>query len=209
MTPVDTHTETDADTVMTRPSEATGTNGDSALTVADIPAWSGRAAMPVQAEAAGGDDLASRRGQAMHLLLSCCFAKTAGTPWSPARLQSTRIAFGLTDADLQVAIVQARAILDGEGGWLWSPEQIAFEANEVAVFDAGELLRIDRLVQTMDHQWWVIDFKSTTRPNDDAVLRAQLKRYADVIARLTGSAAVNPVFMTPEGLVVPLDLSEN
>ena len=100
-------------------------------------------------------------------------------------------------------------MLEGEGGWLWSAEQVAFEANEVAVFDAGELLRIDRLVQTVDHQWWVIDFKSSTRPNDDAVLRVQLKRYADVIARLTGSTAVNPVFMTPEGRLVPLNLTEN
>ncbi len=209
MTPVDTHTEVDADTVMTKPSKATATNVDNALTVADIPAWSGRAAMPMQAETAGGDDLASRRGQAMHLLLSWCFAKSAGTPWSPSRLQSTRIAFGLTEADLHITIDQARAMLEGEGGWLWSAEQVAFEANEVAVFDAGELLRIDRLVQTVDHQWWVIDFKSSTRPNDDAVLRAQLKRYADVIARLTGSTAVNPVFMTPEGRLVPLNLTEN
>ena len=209
MTPMDTHTEVDAYTVTTSPSKTTATHGDNALTVADIPAWSGRAAMPMQAEAAGGDDLASRRGRAMHLLLSCCFANSAGNPWSPARLQSTRIAFGLTDADLHIAIDQARAMLEGEGGWLWSAEQVAFEANEVAVFDAGELLRIDRLVQTVDHQWWVIDFKSSTRPNDDAVLRAQLKRYADVIARLTGSTAVNPVFMTPEGRLVPLNLTEN
>ena len=100
-------------------------------------------------------------------------------------------------------------MLEGEGGWLWSAEQVAFEANEVAVFDAGELLRIDRLVQTVDHQWWVIDFKSSTRPNDDGALRAQLKRYADVIVRLTGSTAVNSVFMTPEGRIVPLNLTEN
>jgi len=209
MTPLDTRTEVDADAVTTNPSKAKAPNGDNELTVADIPAWSGRAAMPMQAEAAGGDDLASRRGQAMHLLLSWCFAKYAGVSWPPARLQSTRIAFGLTDADLDTAIDQARAMLEGEGGWLWSAQQVAFEANEVAVFDAGELLRIDRLVQTVDHQWWVIDFKSSAHPNDDAVLRAQLKRYADVIARLTGSTAVNPVFMTPEGRVVPLKLTEN
>ena len=209
MTPVDIHTEVDASTVTPESFNVTAANGDNEVTIADIPAWSGRAAVSTPATTAGSDDLASRRGQAMHLLLSWCFAKSAGTPWSLARLQSARIAYGLTDADLQVAVDQSKAILEGEGGWLWSADRVAFEANEVAVFDAGELLRIDRLVQTVDHQWWVIDFKSNTRPNEDPVLRGQLKRYADVIARLTRSTAVNPIFMTPEGRVVPLNRTDN
>ncbi len=93
--------------------------------------------------------------------------------------------------------------------WLWS-------GSEVDVVDAGEGLRIDRLVHLQPApgdvpnaageggDWWVIDYKLSHSPAQLAAYRAQLLRYRCAVLRLQPGARVRCAFITGAGTVVEL-----
>jgi ATP-dependent helicase/nuclease subunit A len=144
---------------------------------------------------------ASRVGEAMHRLLET---------WQPqsgaerAQLREVQRLFALDAESAQRAAAMARRIVDGEGAWAWDASQVDWQANEVELHHAGELLRLDRLVRRRDTgEWWVLDYKSAAAPERQPELRAQMQRYCDAVAAANQGARVRAAFLTAHGRLVP------
>ena len=90
-----------------------------------------------------------------------------------------------------------------------SGPQLRWAGNEVPFSAAGELLRIDRLVQldgdAADPVWWVLDYKLQHAPEQLPAYREQLLRYREVVRRAQPGAAVRCAFVTGAGAVVEID----
>ena len=154
----------------------------------------------------------SRIGQAMHRLLELLPTRVGGyvaaaarDPWSAALQGALRSQFQLDAAQLQLARDSALRIATGAAAWAWDAGQLRFHGNEVALGRAGRQLRIDRLVQTQDGQWWVLDYKSRAAPQQDADLCAQLEGYRSAIARAYPGEPVRAAFLTPQGALFELN----
>jgi ATP-dependent helicase/nuclease subunit A len=145
---------------------------------------------------------ASRFGELVHRLLELQGA--GGMPDGVALVRLGR-SFGVAPGQQQAARTMAQRIAEGEGAWLWDPAVVDWQADEVELSHRGAVLRLDRLVRRRDGSWWVIDYKSAARPERDATLQAQLRRYADAVAGLHPGATVRAAFLTGEGRLVPIE----
>ncbi|HWH80921.1 MAG TPA: hypothetical protein VNU71_01645, partial [Burkholderiaceae bacterium] len=79
---------------------------------------------------------------------------------------------------------------------------------EVPVADAGETLRIDRLVlldEPAGPTWWVLDYKLQHTPQALAAYRDQLRRYRDAVRRAQPGEPVRCAFITGAGAVIEID----
>jgi ATP-dependent helicase/nuclease subunit A len=86
-------------------------------------------------------------------------------------------------------------------GLLWA-------GNEVTVVEAGEILRIDRLVELEEageRVWWVLDYKLQHAPEQVPEYREQLRRYARAVRALQPGARVRCAFLTGDGEAVEID----
>jgi hypothetical protein len=131
----------------------------------------------------------------------------AATPGaSPAHLAFvTRAAreFELPLDAVRQAATMARRIRTGEGRWAWDSTVIDWQGNEVTLLHAGVTQRIDRLVRRRDTgEWWVLDYKSAPRPEEQPELVAQMNRYRDAMRNANPGATVRVAFLTGEGRVV-------
>jgi ATP-dependent helicase/nuclease subunit A len=159
----------------------------------------------------------SRQGEAMHWLLEhgaveaaegLESAGSAGTTpgASPAHLAFvTRAAheFELPLDAVRQAAAMARRIRTGEGAWAWDSAVIDWHGNEVTLLHAGVTQRIDRLVRRRDTgEWWVLDYKSAQRPEEQPALVEQMNRYRDAVRNANPGAVVRVAFLTREGRVV-------
>ena len=159
-------------------------------------------------QAAGGrpptappDSDESRFGQALHRLLEDW--RPQGGAFSAAQLHGVAREFDLSEAATSEAARMAQRILAGEGAWAWDPATVDWQANEVPLHHAGELLRLDRLVRRSGSgEWWVLDYKSASAPQHDAGLVAQLQRYRKAVALAYPSATVQAAFLTGQGKLV-------
>jgi len=82
---------------------------------------------------------------------------------------------------------------------------LRWSGNEVPVAEAGEVLRIDRLVALADGDrwiWWVLDYKLRHAPEELEAYRAQLTRYARAVRALQPGAEVRAAFITGAGSVI-------
>jgi ATP-dependent helicase/nuclease subunit A len=140
-------------------------------------------------------------GSAMHLLLE----HARGGDFTPALLRRAIRDFSLTREQVQRAADAARRILAGEGAWAWDTREVDWQGNEVELVHGGEVLRIDRLVRRKDGDWWVLDYKSAARPERDASLQAQMRRYREAVLAAQPGATVRLAFLTARGEVVELD----
>jgi ATP-dependent helicase/nuclease subunit A len=148
---------------------------------------------------------ASLTGQAMHRLLERLPPAHAAraSPWSAADLAAVAIEFELDAAQCEAAHAMALGILRGQGAWCFDPEALCWAGNEVGIQVGGRSLRIDRLVQLRDSaHWWVLDYKSSAAPEQDAELLAQLRSYRDAVARAYPQATVRAAFLTPQGACI-------
>ncbi|HSW16199.1 MAG TPA: 3'-5' exonuclease, partial [Ramlibacter sp.] len=145
----------------------------------------------------------SRFGQALHRLLEH-WPAAADTP--PATLKRrVQREFALDAPTLDAAAAMACAIRWGEGAWSWDAAHIDWAGNEVELRHKGEALRLDRLVrERATGAWWVLDYKSAARPQQDAALIAQLRRYRDAVALANPGATVQAAFLTGQGRLAPL-----
>ncbi len=99
----------------------------------------------------------------------------------------------------------AARIRRGEGAWAWDAQAVDWAGNEVEMHHEGELLRLDRLVRRREGGWWVLDYKSATRPEQDEELLAQLRRYRRAVAAAHPGEAVQAAFLTGQGRLVPVE----
>ena len=164
----------------------------------ELPAAPLLPALPVADVVADEDSEQSRIGQAMHRLLE----------WGllgETQLRAVLREFRLTPAQGLQAAERARGILAGEGAWAWNAEAIAWQGNEVELFHAGQLLRLDRLVQRRDAghagHWWVLDYKSNAAPQRLPALVATMQAYRAAVQALYPGQTVKAAFLTPQGAV--------
>ena len=101
-----------------------------------------------------------------------------------------------------VARAAAERILQGEGAWVWQSEQLLWQGSEVELAHAGQLLRLDRLVQHTDRGWWVLDYKSAARPETQPELVAQMQAYRRAVQAWQGGSPVRAAFLTGQGTLV-------
>jgi ATP-dependent helicase/nuclease subunit A len=106
----------------------------------------------------------------------------------------------------------ARTILDSPAARrFFSGPALRWSGNEVPVGDAGDVLRIDRLVLLDDEQpggaptWWVLDYKLQHAPQQLEAYRAQLLRYRDAVRRAQPGSPVRCAFLSGAGDVIEID----
>jgi ATP-dependent helicase/nuclease subunit A len=150
----------------------------------------------------------TRFGQALHRLLE--FHVPGAKSWTAAHIERVGREFSLDAATVQEAVRMARQILGGEGAWAWDPQVVDWQGNEVELLHEGELLRLDRLVRRRDptngiHEWWVLDFKSASRPQQDASLVAKMQLYRAAVAKAYPQEKVWAAFLTGQGALVPVE----
>jgi ATP-dependent helicase/nuclease subunit A len=158
---------------------------------------------------AAADDGHSRLGQAVHRVLewasgSNAFVQSADTIGLFARAAAIEF-----DAPVEnVAGLAGRILRSAAARRFFDPAALRWAGNEVPITDAGELLRIDRLVQLDEAEglvWWVLDYKLQHAPQELPTYRDQLRRYRDAVRRLQAGAVVRCAFITGAGEVIALD----
>ncbi len=148
---------------------------------------------------------ASRLGQAVHRTLEWAAASMHRSDAELKALADAAAAeFGApaaATAQLARTVLRSPACAHFFGG-----PALRWAGNEVPVGDAGEALRIDRLVRLDDAAtgpvWWVLDYKLQHAPQQLDAYRAQLLRYRDAVRRAAPGAAVRCAFVTGAGAVI-------
>ncbi len=147
------------------------------------------------------DSSLARIGLAMHRLLE----------WgalSAVHVQAVTREFHLSPQQAQQALQGAERILNGQGAWAWNPAVVAWQGNEVELAHAGQVLRLDRLVQRQDPghagHWWVLDYKSRGDPQTQPELRAQMQGYRDAVQAIHPGQTVKAAFLTASGALIEL-----
>ena len=150
------------------------------------------------------DSERSRFGEAMHRLLE---GFGGGSPrFTPAALRRVAREFSLTQGATQQAARLAEAILGGEGAWAWDEAVVDWQGNEVPMQHEGELRRLDRLVRRSDTgDWWVLDYKSAARPENDEALLEQMRAYRAAVREANPGSIVHAAFLTGQGRLVRVE----
>lgn len=184
---------------------AAGTCADGGCTLAVLPQWSAAPVPAAAVPAAPDDEERTRIGLALHRLLQWLPTPPAGFDWGDVHCQAVAREFALGPAQAQQALRMAQAMRTGEAAWLWDAAQLRYWANEVDIALEGQPLRLDRLVQRRDDGcWWVIDFKSATRPERQAMLREQLQRYHRALLQAHPGDPVRLAFLNPLGQLIEI-----
>ncbi len=164
-----------------------------------LPAWAAPAV--VQRPAREVDSAASRLGQAVHRTLE----------WASAAAAPTDLAELAAAAAMEFAAPAAE--VERVAGTIWrSPAcrpffagpGLSWAGNEVPVAEAGELLRIDRLVRLGDGVWWVLDYKLALQPEAQAEYRDQMLRYRRAVMALQPGEPVRCALINGQGNVIEI-----
>ncbi|AOF85153.1 hypothetical protein BSY239_1592 [Hydrogenophaga sp. RAC07] len=151
------------------------------------------------------DDERTRIGLALHRLLQWHPTPAQGFDWSAAHTQAVAREFALSPAQATQAQTMARRIVQGEAAWAWDGAVVDTTGNEVDIFHAGELLRLDRLVRRADTgEWWVLDFKSAENPELQPDLLTKMQRYRQAVQSARPGATVRLAFINLHGRLIEL-----
>ncbi|MGZ5185882.1 MAG: 3'-5' exonuclease, partial [Caldimonas sp.] len=162
------------------------------------------AAAPAEPGADAWDSDAAPLGRAVHRVL-----EWSSQPGRSAGLDE------LAAAAAREFGVAARTVVTLAGAILGHPDaarffagpRILWSGNEVAVSAAGEVLRIDRLVQLDEGAgpvWWVLDYKLSRTPEALAPYREQLRRYREAVRAAQPGQTVRCAFIAGDGRVVEI-----
>ena len=112
----------------------------------------------------------------------------------------------LPHAPAQQALQAAQNILGGPLAWAWDERVVDWQGDEVELIHQGQWLRIDRLVRQRESQtWWVLDYKSHPKPQQDPELLAQLRRYREAVMQAYPGQSVRAAFVTAQGECVEIE----
>ena len=156
----------------------------------------------------------TRLGKAVHRVLE--WASGAARGGVAADLAELARAASLEFASVPTQTERlARTILDSPAARrFFDGPALRWSGNEVPVGDAGDVLRIDRLVlldePTADASqgrstWWVLDYKLQHAPQQLEAYRAQLLRYRDAVRRAQAGATVRCAFLSGAGEVIEIE----
>ena len=163
-----------------------------------------------EAPAAPGGNAATRLGHAVHRVLEWAAGARRAEPVGrvAALAQAAALEFGAPAAAVEKV---AAGILDSAAcARFFGGPGLRWAGNEVPVADAGEMLRIDRLVQldgANGPEWWVLDYKLAHAPEQLAGYRRQLARYRSAVQRMQPLESVRCAFITGQGAVVEVDVA--
>jgi len=150
---------------------------------------------------------ASRLGQAVHRVLEWAAAPgRAGAPNIDALAHAAALEFRVDRAE--VAQRAARIWRSPACARFFGGPALRWAGNEVPISEAGELLRIDRLVELDEGGgpvWWVLDYKLSHAPQRQVAYREQLQRYRRAVQALQAGATVRCAFISGEGEVLEVE----
>ena len=190
---------------------AGGASDAGVFTLPDLPdfrAWAQPASQTASPEAVDEDSPSARIGKAMHRLLEWGVLENRAVD-SDRKLAQIAREFSLTPEQSSDARAMASRIRNGEAAWAWDDAMVAWQGNEVELHHLGQILRLDRLVQRKDAghvgHWWVLDYKSASQPQHDALKVAQLQGYRSALHAIYPGDTVKAAFLTASGAVVKID----
>lgn len=154
-------------------------------------------------------------GEAFHRLMQwacapgCLAANGKAQAWVADATTAAAAEFGLHASEAALAAQAATAVLAspafapfrGGPGLLWA-------GDEVPVSEAGEVLRIDRLVacdEAGQRVWWVLDYKLEHQPQQQPEYLAQMARYRRAVAALQPGEQVRSALVTGLGDVIEVE----
>jgi ATP-dependent helicase/nuclease subunit A len=149
------------------------------------------------------DDGLARLGQAVHRTLEWA---TGGAGATVDALASAAAAEFGAPAD-EVGRVAQAILASPACATFFHGAQIRWSGNEIALGEAGETVRIDRLVlrdEPAGPVWWVLDYKLRGDPQADPVLVEQLRRYRRAVEQAQRGARVRSAFITGNGRLLPV-----
>ena len=162
-------------------------------------------AAPAEAQGDAGLDARARTGRALHRLLQWRPTPLGTFDWGDQHTSAVAREFTLTAAQAAEALGMARAIVQGDAAWAWDPAQLNHWGNEVDIWADGQLLRLDRLVRRRDTgHWWVLDYKSADRPEQQPALRAHMQRYRQALQHAQPGDVVRLAFINATGQLIEL-----
>jgi ATP-dependent helicase/nuclease subunit A len=148
------------------------------------------------------DTPATRLGEAVHRVLEWASGQPNGADL-PELAAAAAAEFGAAPTEVARTAgaiwrnPQCRRFLSGPG-LIWA-------GNEVPLSEAGDVLRVDRLVKLDDGSgptWWVLDYKLALQPGEQAEYREQMLRYRRAVAALTPGEPVRCALINGLGDVI-------
>ncbi|HLL18401.1 MAG TPA: 3'-5' exonuclease, partial [Rubrivivax sp.] len=158
------------------------------------------------------DPVAARLGQAVHRVLEWAAQPGAAALDLVTAATAAVQSLGLpTGEAVKVASIAGAVLSSPACGQFFSGAALRWAANEVPVADAGETLRIDRLVALAGPEgkttWWVLDYKLQLPRAALPAYHAQLRRYVAAVRLLQPTDEVRAAFITGQGELVELPVS--
>ncbi len=142
------------------------------------------------------ESLESRIGQAMHRLLQRA---------DLTAVDAVALEFSLSNQEAEQAAQMAQRIMAGEGAWAWDDAVVGWQGNEIELATQGKLLRLDRLVRRKDTgEWWVLDYKSESQPQNKPELIAQMRAYVAAVQACYAGESVKAAFLTATGKMIEI-----
>jgi ATP-dependent helicase/nuclease subunit A len=140
--------------------------------------------------------LESRIGQAMHRLLQRDDLNA---------VDAVALEFNLSSEEAKQAAQMAQRIVAGEGAWAWDETIVSWQGNEIELTANGKLMRLDRLVRRTDTgEWWVLDYKSESQPQNKPELVAQMRAYIAAVKACYAGEPVKAAFLTATGKMIEI-----
>ena len=176
-------------------------DGNGAIVMQALPVWTPEPAMPRPPREADSD--VSRLGQAVHRVLE--WASASAAPSADIDHLAAAAAGEFTVAAAEVARVAGTIWRSPACQPFFASQGLLWAGNEVPVADAGELLRIDRLVQLAEADqpvWWVLDYKLALQPQAQAEYREQMLRYRKAVMALQPGEPVRCALINGLGQVI-------
>jgi len=168
-----------------------------------IPSMPTAQAPPRADSASEADDAVRRLGQAVHRVLEWAAARPDTTVEIERLADGAALEFDASAAE--VGRLAARIWHSPACARFFRGPALRWAGNEVPVAEAGESLRIDRLVALDDdgrRVWWVLDYKLRHAPDELVAYREQMARYVRAVQALQPDDAVRAAFVTGAGAVV-------
>jgi ATP-dependent helicase/nuclease subunit A len=152
------------------------------------------------------DTDATRLGKAVHRVLEWT---TGAAPDADADMDTlARAAAREFGASAEATARLVRTILQSpDCARFFFGDTLRWAGNEVPVGNAGDALRIDRLVRLRSGDsdvWWVLDYKMQHAPGDVPEYREQLLRYRAAVQEAQPNDQVRCAFITGAGSVVEI-----
>ena len=142
------------------------------------------------------ESLESRMGQAMHRLLQRA---------DLTKVDAVALEFSLSHQEAEQAAQMAQRIMSGEGAWAWNDAVVGWQGNEIELATQGKLMRLDRLVRRKNTgEWWVLDYKSESQPQNKPELVAQMRAYVAAVQACYAGEPVKAAFLTATGKMIEI-----